>query len=361
MKAIHKDITRASTLPGSFYQSQHLFEKSKEQIFARTWQIVGDNSNLKLSNNAQPFKFMSGFIDEPLLLICDNEYNVNCFSNVCTHRGNLLVENNCIVKKDITCKYHGRRFTTCGKFLSMPETNGMKNFPTEQDNLTKVPLQKWKQFLFSSLEPSNILSDFISEMEERVGWMPIEDFIYDPNSSREYLVKANWALYCDNYLEGFHIPFIHKDLAKTLDYSKYNTEIYSYSNLQLGVASGGEHCFDLPTDSIDYGKQIAAYYFWVFPNMMFNFYPWGLSLNIVKPISTKLTKVEFKTYVWDESKLELGAGSILDKIEREDEDIVEQVQKGVSSRFYKHGRFSPRMEKGVHHFHSLISKFLNEI
>ena len=36
--------------------------------------------------------------------------------------------------------------------------------------------------------------------------------------------------------------------------------------------------------------------------MMLNFYPWGLSINIVKPIKTNLTKVEFKSYVWDESK-----------------------------------------------------------
>jgi len=107
------------------------------------------------------------------------------------------------------------------------------------------------------------------------------------------------------------------------------------------------------------GKEIAAYYFWVFPNMMFNFYPWGLSLNIVKPLSPSLTKVEFRTYIWDETKLEHGAGSILDKVEREDEDIVEKVQKGVSSRFYKHGRYSPKMEKGIHHFHSLITEFIN--
>ena len=42
----------------------------------------------------------------------------------------------------------------------------------------------------------------------------------------------------------------------------------------------------------------------------------------------------------------------------EDEEIVENVQKGVKSRFYKNGKFSPTMEKGVHHFHKLISNFL---
>ena len=92
--------------------------------------------------------------------------------------------------------------------------------------------------------------------------------------------------------------------------------------------------------------------------MMFNFYPWGLSINIVKPISTKKTEIEFKTFVWDETKLHQGAGADLDKVELEDEEIVQRVQKGVNSRFYKQGRFSPNMEKGVHHFHRLISRFM---
>lgn len=53
--------------------------------------------------------------------------------------------------------------------------------------------------------------------------------------------------------------------------------------MQLGIAKEGELVFDLPADSIDFGKQVAAYYYWVFPNLMLNFYPWGLSVNIVQP------------------------------------------------------------------------------
>ena len=93
--------------------------------------------------------------------------------------------------------------------------------------------------------------------------------------------------------------------------------------------------------------------------MMFNFYPWGLSLNIVKPISKDLTKIEFRSFVWDKTKLQIGAGSNLDKVEQEDEEIVESVQRGVNSRFYNKGRFSPSMETGVHHFHTLLSDFIN--
>ena len=34
----------------------------------------------------------------------------------------------------------------------------------------------------------------------------------------------------------------------------------------------------------DYGKRVAAFYFWLFPNLMLNFYPWGLSMNVVNPL-----------------------------------------------------------------------------
>jgi choline monooxygenase len=145
-----------------------------------------------------------------------------------------------------------------------------------------------------------------------------------------------------------------------LDFNNYDVEIFKYSNLQLGIASDDDICFGLPKESKDYGRKIAAYYFWLFPNLMLNFYPWGLSINIITPISVNETNVQFKSYVWDESKLNSGVGADLDKVELEDEQIVQQVQKGVASRFYKHGRFSPTMEKGVHHFHTLISDFMSK-
>jgi len=43
----------------------------------------------------------------------------------------------------------------------------------------------------------------------------------------------------------------------------------------------------------------------------------------------------------------------------EDEEIVQKVQRGVRSRFYKHGRYSVTKERGTHHFHRLLAEFLN--
>src|SRR5205823_4639748 len=124
----------------------------------------------------------------------------------------------------------------------------------------------------------------------------------------------------------------------------------------------GEEAFDVPASSPDFGKRIAAYYYWLFPNMMFNFYPWGLSINIVKPLSVDRTRISYLTYVSDRAKLEAdgGAGAGLDRVEREDEAIVEAVQRGVRSRFYDRGRYSPTREQGVHYFHRLLAAALKD-
>ena len=196
-------------------------------------------------------------------------------------------------------------------------------------------------------------------MEERIGFLPIESFKFDKSLSKDFTVNSHWALYCDNYLEGFHVPFVHKDLNDILDYQNYTTEVYDHCNLQIGYSEDDSEVFNLPKEHVDYGKNVAAYYYWIFPNMMFNFYPWGVSINIVKPISDSLTKISFRSYVLDETKLNRGAGSQLEKVEEEDEFVVENVHKGLKSAFYKAGRFSPTKEQGVHHFHNLISDFMN--
>ncbi len=356
---IHPDIKQAETLPASFYRDQAVFESIKKDIFLKSWQWVGDEDLVTLPQSVYPFTLLDGFLTEPLLLTREEDDTINCLTNVCTHRGNLVALNGG-KSKNLVCGYHGRRFQLDGKFVSMPEFEEAKDFPRPCDNLHKFPLEKWGPLLFVGLNPIFDFKQVLSKMNERVGFLPLEEFSLNKTLSKDYLVHAHWALYCDNYLEGFHVPFVHDGLNKVLDYGSYTTEIYEYCNLQIGYTNDATETFDLPEDHIDFGKNVGAYYYWVFPNMMFNFYPWGLSVNVVKPIGINKTKVSFISYVYDETKLEKGAGSALEKVEREDEFVVENVQNGVNSSFYKAGRFSPTREKGVHHFHRLLADFLNK-
>lgn len=355
---IETDISKAETLPASFYRNKDVFELLKEKVFLKSWQWIGDENLVKLPQSVHPFVLLDGYLTEPLLITKELDETIHCLSNVCTHRGNLVALNPGKSKK-LICTYHGRRFGLDGSYQSMPEFEQVKNFPRPCDSLHKLPIERWGPLLFAGLNPDFEFSSVIKKMKERVGFLPLDDFFLDPVLSKDFLVHAHWALYCDNYLEGFHVPFVHEELSKVLDYGSYKTEIYDYCNLQIGYTDDATEVFDLPEGHPDYGKNVGAYYYWVFPNMMFNFYPWGLSINVVKPLDINRTKVSFISYVYDPSKLDKGAGSGLEKVQREDEFVVENVQKGVNSSFYKAGRFSPTREQGVHHFHSLLEKFLN--
>jgi choline monooxygenase len=94
--------------------------------------------------------------------------------------------------------------------------------------------------------------------------------------------------------------------------------------------------------------------------MMFNFYPWGLSLNVVMPLEVDKTRIRYITYIYDESRLSSTSPELVEKTELEDHKIVQQVQQGIRSRVYKHGRYSPEWEKNVFHFHGLLEKFLSD-
>jgi choline monooxygenase len=356
---VDPNIAKAKTISADFYLKPECFELAKERIFAKTWQFAGDVDSIKEPGWVTPVTLLEKYLDEPLILSRDKHGNLHCLSNVCTHRGNLIVEKPCKLN-DFRCKYHGRRFHLDGKFLSMPEFREVENFPSADDNLASLPLYQWGKLLFTSLSGTNNPSEYFKEMVERVSWMPLDELKFRPEYSRDYIIDANWALYCENYLEGFHIPFVHAGLNAIIDYGNYTTELFPHSSLQLGLAKDDDISFDLPSHSKDYGKNIAGYYFWVFPNMMFNFYPWGLSINIVRPLEVSKTKVSFISYVWDENKLRQGAGANLHQVEMEDEDVVQNVQKGIRSRFYKHGRYSVTRETGTHHFHQLLARFINQ-
>jgi choline monooxygenase len=358
---VDEDISVAQSPPGWVYSSPASFERQRDTVFAASWQLVGDTEQVKVPGQVWPTAFLEGMLDEPLLLTRDDDDRLHCLSNVCTHRANLVCES-AVIAPALRCRYHGRRFGLDGRFLSMPEFSGARDFPSGRDDLPRVALGAWGTLLFAALEPLVPFDEYLAPVIARCGWMPVADAVSDVARARTYLVHANWALYCENYLEGFHIPYVHAALADVLDYGAYRTELFPSCSLQVGIARGDDGAvFDLPVGSLDRGQRVSAYYFWLFPNLMLNFYPWGISVNVVKPLAVDRTRVTFLAYVWEPSLLDRGAGAALDRVEREDERVVECVQKGMSSRLYQRGRYSPSREQGVHHFHRLLARAMADV
>ena len=336
--SIDKDVSIARTMPSYFYNSKDIFNKSINSIFRNSWQFV--INKLSINHKLFPFLFIEGLIDDPYVLVLSDKLKI--LSNVCTHRAALL----CSEKSNgstIKCNYHGRVFNLNGKLIKHYGFEGVKNFPSDEDNLIEINHFDWNNFIFCSKNPMFNIQNIFDDICKRLPDYKFEDLVCDEKSSNKYIINVHWALYCENYLEGFHVPFVHKGLNDDIDYSQYDTEILDHGVLQIAK---------------DKSNKIYAHYYWIFPNLMLNFYDWGLSMNIISPIGINKTKIEFFSFPKKGMTQPKDIPSGINIVEEEDQKIVKSVQKGIQSSNYKSGRYSIRHEKGVHYFHLLISEYL---
>jgi choline monooxygenase len=355
---VDADIRRARALPAEVYHDAACFRLQAERVFQRTWHVAVEQAAVAAPGSAVPLTLLPGALDEPLLVTRDNRGALHGLSNVCTHRGNLLVDEPCRVST-IRCRYHGRRFELDGRMTHMPEFEAAEGFPSPSDDLPRVALGSWGPLLFAALDPAVGFDELLAPVRARLAGLGLDALVLDPATSRDYLVEASWIAYCDNYLEGFHIPFVHPALGRAIDYATYTTETLPMGSLQIAIAAAGEPAFDPPASHPDAGRRVAAYYYHLFPATMLNVYPWGVSVNAVRPVGPDRTRVSFLSLVAHPSKRAGGASADLDRVEAEDEAVVERVQRGVRSRLYRGGRFSPTREIGVHHFHRMLGQYLD--
>ena len=346
--SINKDITQAELITPEFYTRAKYFKKVKNKIFARSLQFIIHKDNLE--NNINPFILLEDFLNEPYLLIQNKSLKI--LSNICTHRANLLCHKGSNNQK-IQCNYHGRTFDLDGNLKNAPGFEGVENFPTENDNLKNIPYKSWNNFIFTSIKSPINIDGVFKDIDSRLAYYPFQKLCYDSNQSNTYTINAHWALYCENYLEGFHVPFIHKGLNEDINYNNYKTEILDHGVLQYAINKIASNPKQILKDNM------YAYYYWIFPNMMFNFYNWGLSINIIEPINKKKTRIRFLSFPIKGLSPPNNKFSDLDTIEREDQKVVLNVQKGISSFNYNRGRYSAKHEKGLHYFHQLISRYLD--
>tara|TARA_B100000131_G_scaffold323051_1_gene379492 strand:- start:8398 stop:9441 length:1044 start_codon:yes stop_codon:yes gene_type:complete len=347
MKNIKSDIKKSIMITKDFYLSESSYKNVINKVFNNSWQLITDTKSLGKIKQ-YPFYFLSNSINEPMILIKQND--IKCISNVCTHRAHLLVNNNCN-KKNIKCKYHGRTFNLDGSLNHAPGFEDLENFPSKEDNLIDFDLLKWENFIFCGINPIINLQPIFDDINKRLPAFKFRELNYDKNNSQTFILNAHWALYCENYLEGFHVPFVHKGLNQDINYDTYETILLENGVLQIANSSK-KH------ESIDKTDNIYAFYYWLFPNLMINIYHWGISINIIEPINKSKTKIKFLSYPLEGKSQPKNSHSSLDKVELEDQEVVLNVQNGIQSKSYSGVKFSPKYEQGLQHFHSILSKYL---
>ncbi|MEZ6016545.1 MAG: SRPBCC family protein [Planctomycetota bacterium] len=356
---VDPDIRAARTIDPRVFSDPAVHRALMQRSFARSWQLVRLGEP---RGTADAFTLLPGALDEPLVWTSDGATE-RVLSNVCTHRANLVLDERAphaarCERRELVCGYHGRRFALDGRMRSMPAFEQALDFPCERDDLPALECERLGPLRFTRLAQDLSFDVWSAPLAALLAEFEGEPLTFAPEHTRDFEVAAHWALYVENYLEGFHVPFVHGGLHEVLDPSTYRTELFPLAVRQVGIARAGsdEPCLRRANE-----PRVAADYLWLWPNLMVNVYPWGMSVNLVEPTSPTTTRVRFLSWVARPALMERGAGAGLDTVELEDEAIVERVQRGVRARLYRGGRFSPARETGPHWFERLLSRELEAL
>lgn len=338
-------LERAQTIPSSWYVDPRFHDFDKECLFADTWQYVGYLDQVRKTGDY----FLTTVAENPIIVVRGKDQKLRAFYNVCRHRGGPLAieDGNC---KALQCKYHGWTYLLDGSLRGVPEFDRVELFDRKDFGLIVVNLDVWAGLIFVNLsghpEPLGAVFEGILE---RIA--PIDLSKRHFYRRVEYAIDCNWKVYVDNYLEGYHLPYVHPELCTLLDYRRYVTETYPTYSLQYSPFTDNENLYQV--------SRGEAFYYLVFPNFMLNILPGRLQINLVRPLAPNKCLVIFD-YFYDDitspEALKMIEEDInfSDKVQREDVEICERVQMGLQSRGYDRGRFSVKCEQGVYHFQSLL-------
>lgn len=332
-------LERAHTIPASWYTDARFHKLDQECIFSRHWQIVAHTSQLKNPGDV----LVDSVAGRPIIIVLGRDRQIRAFYNVCRHRGGPLAMQNGN-SNVLQCKYHGWTYTLEGSLRGAPHFDGVASFACKDYGLIPVPLECWEGLIFVRLSAEGpALSDYMTGIADRISPISVKEKQF--YSRAEYRVHCNWKVYTDNYLEGYHVPYVHPELCKLYDYKNYKTDVSQFHTLQYApLQTSGE-----------------AYYFWIFPNVMLNILPGRLQTNSVVPITCDETLVVFDYYYDDISspqalKMIQNDLEYSDRIQQEDIEICEHVQRGLGSGVYDRGRFSVQFEEAVYRFQTLIKE-----
>lgn len=347
-----QDQANAFTLPAELYTDTSYLTLEYENIFEKTWQMIGHQSQLK--NNGDQIIAQVGRM--PIVALRNSKGELKAFHNVCRHRaGPLATENN--NNKVLRCKYHGWTYTLDGELKSAPEMESTPGFDKCQYHLPQASITVWQGFVFVCISAD------VPEIEQVFKSIaqtikPIDLKAMKFHHTDEYIIECNWKVYMDNYLEGYHLPHVHPGLNKLLDYRSYKTVLHEWFSYQHSPLDNSNN----KVNNI-YGDGDAHYYC-IYPNLMLNILPDRLQTNIILPVGHNKTKVIFNYYYANTEsentqRLIKEDLDFSDEVQQEDVDICERVQTGLNSGSYDAGRLCMKRETGVLHFQNLIRQSLN--
>jgi choline monooxygenase len=346
-------IETGHTLHADWYHAESIASLERKHLFDKSWQYAGPESFISEPGSFCPIDVHG----KPILLVKELNGDVRAFYNICRHRGGPIATRAGKARM-LRCQYHGWSYKHSGELVGTPSFDGVKEFDPKCFGLKSVGLVNWRGLLFVQLDASgpsfeSFFGDVATRPDTPCDIAQLKFFRRDV-----YRVKANWKLYVDNFLEGYHVGMVHPELATVLDTSNYVSETSRNWSLQHAPLQNRPNPYTQGSG--------AAHYYFVCPNFMLNMVPGRLQVNSVVPRGVHECDVVFDYFYEELSPADLESKAKTDRdfsdlVQKQDIDICEAVQLALNSGGYERGRYSVSEEKSLHHFHEWYRAAISKI
>ena len=380
IESAKNSINEANGLPNECYLNDEYFKIERERVFFNNWIVVGVSSSVPEIGDAKPFDLMG----VPLLILRDKNNKIRVFHNVCSHRGMILVNEECKLKNTIRCPYHSWSYNFDGELIATPHVGGMNiheadGFIKSKSNLKEVSTHVWMDLIFininknkknfeESIHPlEQQWSKFISKEDQKL-IRHAKDFGYFNME-----VQSNWKLAIENYCESYHLPWVHPELNRVSNLKDH----YHIEDISETFSGQGSNKY---SQQFDGNKKLSTFPNWpndlyqnseyvsLFPNVMLGIHVDHFYAFWLEPLSNKNTREHFEMYyVGDESassdeykEIRKKNFAFWQEVMNEDVGVIEGMQKGRSSPAYNGGNFSPVMDTPTLMFHKWVAINLTE-
>ena len=204
--------------------------------------------------------------------------------------------------------------------------------------LDTVEFAIWRGLLFVAIDPGISLEAQLGALVDEIAQEPMETYTW--MHEERLIFDANWKIYTDNFVEGYHIPGIHPAFHQAIEFESFETV----------ALDGMVRMTAPPKDGLFYrGKWL-----WMWPNWTLSLFEGGMNTSRINPIDHRRTELIYNFYFADTAPEQSAARekTIADNLAviREDFEVCVETQKNYESGGYRPGPLSPRHEQGVAYF-----------
>jgi phenylpropionate dioxygenase-like ring-hydroxylating dioxygenase large terminal subunit len=352
-RLLYEALAQGRTLPAEWYTDPRQFEREAERIFAASWNYAG-----RLEQVAKAGDFLTCRVGKvPVVIVRDEAGKLRAYANVCGHRGSELVLEKSGNRRTLQCHYHAWTWGLDGTLRAAPHSQEQPGFNKADFPLTPLAVETFGPFIF--IYPGTASCSLAATLGQlpaiiRSAGADIDSLKF--RERREYAIQANWKVVVENFLECYHCAISHPGFADLIDLDKYQVVAYDRCSVQRGPVKASAQAQHKEVFAADEGREGIYTYLW--PNFMLNVYPGAdnASTNLILPIDEHHCLAVYE-FFFSESMPEdqqRAMVDFIDQVQREDIIIVESVQRGLRSGFYKQGQLILSRENGIQHFQKLV-------